>query len=158
MEEKKTGKADRFAEDFPVGLAVIAFGISILAQVPGSYGDVMLFPKIAAIVCLACGAFIIGTGFWRPSGRPRQGFRNELICIAISAFMFVMMTLSGQLGFFACLFIICFAVNQLIALFCREGGMKSLVRSLLASIVMCGLTFAIFRLLLGILTPEGLLI
>ncbi len=156
--EKATTKKNWSLDDVIVGAAVIAFGVSILVQVPGSYGDIMLFPKIVAIVCLACGALIVGAGFWKPPGGENTGFRNELLCIAISAFMFVMMILAGYLGFFACLFLVCFAVNQLIALFCRERGGRSIVRSLAVSIVMTGAIFVIFRLLLGILTPTGLLI
>lgn len=154
--DNKTEKKSWSPDDILVGLAVIAFGVSILAQVPGSYGDVMLFPKLVAIVALACGALIIATTFWKPSARAKKGFRDELYCIAISAFMFAMMAAAEHLGFFACLFVICFVVNQLIAVFCREGGMKSIARSLAVSIVMCGFTFVVFRILLGILTPDGI--
>ncbi len=152
---KKTGW---LTDDLIIGLAIIGFGISILVQVPGTYGDVMLFPTIVAIVCLVSGAIIVGMNFIRPTTDPTRNFRTEAYCNAISVFLFIMMALAEQLGFFFCLFVICFVINQCIALFCRERGSKSIVRSLVMSIIMCACTFIVFRVLLGILTPEGFLI
>lgn len=158
MEGGKEEKREKgwFFDDVIVGAAIIVFAISILIQVPGFYGDVMLFPKIVAIVSLVCGVVVAGIGLFRSGNRSeKKGYVGEGICLAVSIFMFLMMTAAEEIGFFTCLFIICFVINQLIAIFCREAAMKSVIRSLALSVVMCGLIYVVFGLLLGILTPGA---
>lgn len=157
MEEiEKQAQKTGIPDDAIVGAVIVAFAVSVFLQTPGSYADVMLFPKIVAGVSLVCGVLILAFAIIRPE-RSGVGYRSEAVCVAIGAFMFLVMLAAEGLGFFACLFVVCFAINLLISLFCRERGIRSALRSLAVSVVMCGFTFLVFRILLGILTPTGLL-
>lgn len=155
--DKKKPSAFR-SEEVIAGTAIVLFSLTIFLQVPGSYGNVMLFPAIVGTVSLVCGLFLALTGFLRPSPRAAEPFTREWIGAGISAFIFLAMSAAENLGFYSCLLIVCFAINRLIAVFCGERGGRKTASSLLLSVLMTGAVYLVFGVLLGIVTPAGVLI
>lgn len=147
-----------FADDVLVGAVIVAFSVSIFVQAIGAPEDMMLFPVIVGAVAMLSGVALAATALLRPGGKRGGGFRGQLVCTALAVFMFAAMAAAPYLGFFVMLFVICFAVNQLIAFYCREGGVRSVVRSLVSAVVVSGATFVVFRVVLGIFTPEGMFV
>lgn len=142
-------------KDFIYGVIIIIFSILVYSQTLSQKFDVMLFPRIISIFSFVMGIVTIILSFKYNSDKKMTIYILEIV---FTAFMILVMSMVKIIGFYTCIFIICSGCYGIINYFTGKRGIKFITTVLLFSVLATFCVFIAFKVLLGIITPTGLLI
>jgi hypothetical protein len=149
-------------KDAITGLGIVVFLIAVYSQTADLEDSVRLFPRAVMLIGLLMGIGIIIKSFITPNGNKKDdvriGSKLMFIKIALLLFIFGMLMLVKIIGIYTCIFFIISAISLTVT--CVEYGLiwKKILFMSLFNLIVTAAIFILFNMVLGVLTPDGLLI
>ena len=143
--------------DFVSGAFMLVFAAVLFSQTMGAEGETMLFPKIVSLISGVCGGATCVTALRRRS--EDTGWSRYLWAdAALSVLLFVLCLMAGKLGFYTCMFVVCFAVTGILQMDGRKNLWGSLGRTAMLSLLIMAGMYLIFHVVLSLITPVGMFV
>lgn len=132
---------------------MLFFSLVLFLQTIGGDESVMLFARLVSLISFLCGAFTCVTALRGAEGI--KVFNLALLFDAgFAALLFLICMLGVRLGFYTSMFAVGVVTNGALL----RTGKKCLIRVFSASFLITAGMYLIFHIILGVITPAGLLI
>jgi hypothetical protein len=143
---------NKVAKNGICSFSLLVFFVSILVQTSGE--EMFLFPKILSLLGILFSVFVFLYDLKHPEEYPGNGF----LALGGGGFLLAAMIGAQWIGFFTMLFVISVGLYSFLRHCCGIGFVQGIKRTLVNSLAICLVLYVLFKILLQIQVPVGILI